>query len=130
MIPELTVPQRLRIAREAAGYDRNAGGFADALDLSRQTISSYERGHTEPDRRTLMAWAMTTGVPVWWLQGEPGPMPPALATSGKGLPLLDSNQQPAGYRSGGISSLADKRERVTAVARIRTLATHQTKDAA
>ena len=70
MIPQLTTTQRLRVARETSGYDRDAEGFAPVVGLSRQTISNYERGATTPDRRSLMAWSAATGVPVWWLEGH------------------------------------------------------------
>lgn len=72
--------------------------MAKALDVHRNTIGNYLRGKTPLDRRTRIAWAFVTGVPVTWLetgqapdQGDPGP--------GSPLPRLDSNQQPSGYTS-------------------------------
>lgn len=117
MIPTLETRHRLRIAREAAGF--KSATIASELGVQRQTVSNYENGHTTPDVRTLRAWSHVTGVPLWWLMGEPEPRPPVMAGGG-GLPLLDSNQQPAGYGSTGISSLADKRAKVSQVRQMRS----------
>ena len=114
-VPKVETRHRLKIARESAGYDRKAEEFAQSLGLSRQTVVSYERGHSTPDRRTVMAWSVVTEVPVWWLDGRDGPMAPAAAGAAHGeeLPRMDSNHQSAGYRTHpGIASLADKRRAV------------------
>ena len=44
-----------------------------------------------------MAWAMTTGVPLEWIEtGEDKPRPDGPGGA-QGLPRLDLNQQPFGY---------------------------------
>lgn len=68
-IPQWTVPDRLRKAREHAGLSQDA--IATALDVTRKTIGNYENGRTAPRRTVLIAWAMATGVPIEWiLTGE------------------------------------------------------------
>ena len=41
--------------------------LADALGVHRNTIGNYLSGRTQADKRTLMAWALATGVPYGWL---------------------------------------------------------------
>jgi transcriptional regulator with XRE-family HTH domain len=65
-IPEWTMGDRLRKAREDAGYSQTE--MADALGVSRSTISNAELGIRTPLRITLRAWAAETGVPVEWLE--------------------------------------------------------------
>jgi transcriptional regulator with XRE-family HTH domain len=60
------IRDRLRIAREQAGYDQ--AEFANVTGLSRGTISNYERGITPPRRPALLAWAMATGFDRDWLE--------------------------------------------------------------
>lgn len=77
-VPEWTVGDRLRKARETTGL--NQSHFAERLGVSRNTVSSAEAGAVQVRRITLNAWAMATGVPVEWLEtGEsstPLPVPP------------------------------------------------------
>lgn len=51
--------------------------LGDALGVHRNTISNYLTGRSPIDRRTLIAWAFATGVPVEWLEHgtdtTPGP---------------------------------------------------------
>ncbi len=50
--------------------------LAEALGMSRQTVSNYERGATNPRRAVLLAWAMATGVDAKWLEaGDEAPTP-------------------------------------------------------
>ena len=65
-IPAWTVADRLRKAREAAGYDM--GGLADVTGLSRNTIGNYEGGKVKPRRSGMIVWAMATGVPLSWIE--------------------------------------------------------------
>ena len=67
-VPEWTIPDRLRKARELTGLDQSE--FANALGVSRGTVSNYERGSRVYRRPVLLAWAMCAGVPMEWLQGE------------------------------------------------------------
>jgi transcriptional regulator with XRE-family HTH domain len=58
---ELTLGQRLARARREAKMSQTA--LAEALDVSRQTISNYERGGTEEVQFEIIAkWAIVTDV--------------------------------------------------------------------
>ena len=72
--------------------------LGDALGISRQTVSNYERGMTQPKRHVLIAWAMATGVDLDWLTtGTEKPHQDGPDGASRGLlPGLDSNQEPAG----------------------------------
>jgi transcriptional regulator with XRE-family HTH domain len=76
-VPEWTITDRLRKARELTGMDQTE--FADALGVSRSTVSNYERGSRVYRRPVLLAWAMSSGVPLEWLhtgqQSAPQPGP-------------------------------------------------------
>lgn len=63
-IPEWTVADRLRKARESAGLSQ--ADLAELTGISRRTISSYEQGST-PKRTNVLAWAMATGYPYTWI---------------------------------------------------------------
>ena len=65
IIPEWTLGDRLRKAREETGLDQ--GQFADEIGISRNSVSNAETGATRPIKVTLKAWALRTGVPVEWL---------------------------------------------------------------
>ena len=64
-IPDITVPHRLRIARETAGLDQNE--LADKMGVSRGTISNAENGHRSPRKIVVNAWSAATGVSKEWL---------------------------------------------------------------
>lgn len=69
-VPEWTMADRLRKARETTGLDQ--GDFAAELGVSRGTVSNYEHGHVRPREVVLRAWAMRTGVSLGWLRdGDP-----------------------------------------------------------
>lgn len=79
-IPVWTISDRLRKAREHAGLSQ--AELADAIGVSRNSISNYESGHTTPRVIVLNAWALTTGVPRSWL--ERGETPASDANPGGG----------------------------------------------
>ena len=85
---------RLRKAMRVSGH--TPGTLADALEVHRNTISNYLSGRVQADRRTLLAWAMATGVPAEWLIDGKTPQPNG--PGGSKLPRLDSNQQPCGIQ--------------------------------
>ena len=97
IIPQFTVGDRLRKARELTGLDQ--GAFAREIDQSRQTVSNYETGATKPRLITLKAWALRTGVDLAWITDGTANSPTQDWPRGLdlGLPWLDSDQQPAGY---------------------------------
>ena len=70
-IPEWTVADRLRKAREWAGLEQ--AELARRAGLARNTISNYEGGKVTPRRTGLLAWSMVTGVPVTWLENGESP---------------------------------------------------------
>ena|SRR5665647_1187241 len=75
VIPEFTVGDRLRKAREHIGMDQIP--FADELGVSRGTVSNYESGATTHLKPIVVrAWALRTGVPAeWLLTGTTNPRP-------------------------------------------------------
>jgi transcriptional regulator with XRE-family HTH domain len=66
VIPQFTVGDRLRKARELTGLDQ--GAFAEEIGVSRGTVSNYESGATRPKKVVLLAWSMRTAVPRLWLE--------------------------------------------------------------
>jgi transcriptional regulator with XRE-family HTH domain len=66
--PEWTIGDRCRKARRAAGIE--ARELAVTLGVSPNTISNYENDRFDPKkaRRTLISWALATGVPLAWLE--------------------------------------------------------------
>lgn len=68
LIPEWTLADRLRKARETAGLDQQQ--LANAIGVARQTISNYEKGHTatRPMALVIRQWALATGVDEQWLR--------------------------------------------------------------
>ncbi|WP_405472347.1 helix-turn-helix domain-containing protein [Paenarthrobacter ilicis] len=78
VIPQFTVADRLRKAREHTGLDQLE--FAEELGVSRATVSNNERGVVSPRKIVLKAWALRTGVPVSWL--ETGEAPAAIGPDG------------------------------------------------
>lgn len=77
-IPEWTMGDRLRKAREDAGLSQ--AELADRIGISRNTVGNAEIGDRTPLLVTLRAWADVTSVPVEWLQtGRTTPAPPPAA---------------------------------------------------
>lgn len=58
---------RIKEARERAGFSQ--GGLAAKMKVTRQTISSYERGQTQPRPEVWDQLATLLKVPVPFLQG-------------------------------------------------------------
>jgi transcriptional regulator with XRE-family HTH domain len=68
-VPEWTLPDRLRKARELAGYSQ--AELATVTGISRQSINSYETGRTTPRKPQLLVWATACHVEYEWLTGGP-----------------------------------------------------------
>jgi transcriptional regulator with XRE-family HTH domain len=64
VVPEWTLTDRLRKAREQAGLTQQA--LAVAIGVTKQTVSRAERGEGIT-HRTLLQWAAATDVPVEWI---------------------------------------------------------------
>lgn len=89
---EFDLLDRLRKAMRISGKD--AGDLAVDLGVHRNTIGNYLNGRTPIDRRTVVAWAVCTGVPLEWLEtGQ---------TTGP-------NGGPDGERDAALARLADKK---------------------
>jgi len=102
--PKWDLSDRLNKALRHSG--KSTQQIADELGVHRNTISNYTSGRKQPDRRTILAWAVATGVSVEWLEtGE--------VTSGGG-PDGGGVETPAGHTpSAALASLtAVKRSRV------------------
>lgn len=71
-IPQWTLGDRLRKARQATGLSREE--FADQILVSERTVANYETGATtHPKKLILQQWAEATDVPYWWLVGDQEP---------------------------------------------------------
>lgn len=96
IIPEFTIGDRLRKARQRTGLEQ--AEFATEVGISRGTVRNYELEAVKPRRPVLVAWAFRTGVPLNWL--ETGESPRQVdPDGGDALPRLDLNQRPSGYTS-------------------------------
>ena len=91
-VPTWTLRDRLRKAREDAGLTQQQ--VADKLGTHRRSVVSWESGAIIPKRATVLAWAMTTGVPTWWLEGAESPRQGGPDGGGE-LLRLGSNQRPS-----------------------------------
>lgn len=105
LIPVFTIHDRLRKAREASGLDQHQ--LAEAMGVSRATVSNYETGFSSKPRKIVLnVWAMATGVPIQWIETGTAPgsgddgSPDHEAGASKKLLRLDSNQQPSDYVTG------------------------------
>lgn len=63
-VPEWTLTDRLRKAREHAGLTQCQ--LADAIGVTAATVSRAERGDGI-SHRTLIQWAQVTGVDLAWI---------------------------------------------------------------
>ena len=66
MIPEFTINDRLRKAREIAGLEQSE--LADRMGVSRGTVGNNESGKVSVRPITIKAWALATGVDAHWLE--------------------------------------------------------------
>lgn len=70
---ELTFGTRVRIAREALGFDQAA--LASALDVGQQTVSKWERDKSRPRRPLVVRLADVLDIPVRELEQAAGHLP-------------------------------------------------------
>lgn len=66
--PQFDIHDRLRKAREVAGYDQ--GPLAAIIGISRATVVNYETGNTSATRLkpyVVQRWAEVTGVSYEWI---------------------------------------------------------------
>jgi transcriptional regulator with XRE-family HTH domain len=64
-VPQWTLGDRIRKAREFAGLDQD--DIASALYMSRAAVSAWENNHSKPNARKLEVIASKCGVPLLWL---------------------------------------------------------------
>ena len=60
-----TLADRLRKSRQMAGLEQ--ADVAELLGVSRNTISNYETGKSEPTATTFVLWAEATRASLDWL---------------------------------------------------------------
>ena len=63
--PTWTLVDRLRKSRLLADLDQ--GQLAEAIGVSRNTVSNWETGRSEPTATHFIRWAQATGVTLDWL---------------------------------------------------------------
>lgn len=83
---DMGFPERLRESRSKKNLTQE--GLAEALNVSRQAVSDWERGNKYPEVEKLIALVQELGVHIDWLfeeeiKGEPekkedAPIPPGL----------------------------------------------------
>lgn len=71
--PQWTLADRMWKARKDAGL--TAQQIADAIGISRKSVTNYEGGTTRPLRPILRAWADVTGTYEEWLETGAAPFP-------------------------------------------------------
>ncbi len=92
-IPTWDLPDRMGKALRVARI--SSQGMADYLGVSRNTVGNYTNGRTRPDKRTLMLWALRTGVPLEWLRSGTAETPRPGGDGGLERARYDSNVQPS-----------------------------------
>jgi transcriptional regulator with XRE-family HTH domain len=61
----LSLAKRMRLSRQMADLDQQQ--MADRLGVARTTVSTWERGETEPSATNFVGWAQITQQPLEWL---------------------------------------------------------------
>lgn len=59
-----SIGRRLLASRALAGMDQQQA--ADAIGVSRTTLSGWERGKFEPTFSSMIRWSHITGMPLEW----------------------------------------------------------------
>jgi transcriptional regulator with XRE-family HTH domain len=107
-VPEWTVRHRLQMAREYAELDQ--AGLARKLNVSRNTVSNYERGMVAPARALVAAWALATGVDREWIErgeterSEADDLVDQIARLVLSRARRDSNPQPSDLESWTVAA--------------------------
>lgn len=93
--PTWTLGDRMRKARETAGYGHTA--MAAYFGVHRNQITRWESGRTPPKRHIVVQWALVTRVPLAWLEsGQVTHTPP----SGEPVEAPRGTKRPASRRPG------------------------------
>ena len=83
--PELAFDLADRMRKALRTSELSVQEIAERLEVSRNTVSAWINGRNKPRRRDLRDFALSTGVPLEWLEnGDSGPSgdDPAEATDG------------------------------------------------
>lgn len=88
-----------RLHKSLRTSGKSATALAADLGIHRNTVNNYLSAKTAIDRRTLIAWAQVTGVPLAWLEhgivvSDPDP--------GDGAPAPDGDE---------VARLAERKRR-------------------
>ena len=91
-----TFADRLGKALPVSGVSTQS--MADALDVTRTTISNYTSGRTSPSKLQLKEWSVRTGAPLEWLLTGNDPHDPHAANAKKAPTLSGEGhtEPPAG----------------------------------
>ena len=99
LIDRLQFTKADRLSKSLAASGVSSQEMATALGVSRNTVSNWVNGRTEPQRRTdLITWSLRTGVPIEWIEtGElkNPPRPSGPGGSDGECATRDSNPQPS-----------------------------------
>ncbi len=91
--PTWTLVDRLRKSRLLADIDQ--ASIAEALGVSRNTVSNWETGRSEPSATYFIRWAQVTGVTLDWLaEGLNAEIPAADATGTSGGAVRPKGLEP------------------------------------
>lgn len=101
-VPEWDIQDRLHKALRHSGL--TTAQLAERLGVHRNTISNALNGRHAIDRRTILAWAMATGVSAAWLELGEVPQGPGPGGS-QGWAHWDSNPEPAGSMFAEVTPL-------------------------
>lgn len=94
-IPQWTVADRVRKARESAGLKQN--DLSELLGMARTSLARIEQGKSDPRRTTLIGIAFATNVDLNWL--ETGKTPGGdMPTGGEECAIRESNPEPTDLR--------------------------------
>ena len=99
-VPEFTLGDRLRKAREVSGMEMQ--DLAALIDIHRQSVARYEQGIAVPKQHVLLSWSMVTGIDLQWIvSGVPRSTQVDQSTR-----TTDSvDREDSAYRSRGIPRL-------------------------
>lgn len=106
VVPAWTAGDRLRKAREHAGYSQ--GALSELIDVSTRSIQKYEGDKYPPKRHVVVSWSLACGVPVQWLVDGSVPDSPPSGPRTTG----EQASQDTGGKIAPVIELAGRRSRL------------------
>lgn len=96
---QFSLGDRLAKSLHVAGL--TSQDMAEALEVSRNTVSNYINGNTQPRKLYLREWALKTGVPLEWLEtgefpGTPETEKAATRHASGGIGIMHLVEPPVG----------------------------------